>query len=521
LTTDDKDTPVPETVSEDLRPSTVASTTPPAADPRRWIALSVIAVAQLMVVLDATIVNIALPQAQRALHVTDANRQWVITAYTLAFGGLLLLGGRISDYWGRKRTFVVGAIGFALASALGGLATNGAMLFTSRALQGAFGALLAPASLALLTVLFTDAKERAKAFAVYGAIAGGGSAVGLLLGGVLTEYATWRWCLLVNIPIALIAVVAAVPLVRESRAHGDTRYDVPGAVAATAGLVSLVYGFTKAASDGWEAAATLGFIAGGVVLLAVFVVIELRSANPLLPMRILLDRNRGGAYLASMLTGAGLFGAFLFMTFYFQAVLRYTPLKAGVASLPVTAGVMIAAIVASQLVPRVGPKLPMVIGGITAAAGMLYLTQIGVSTSFATHVLPAEVILGLGLGFTFVPLSSLALVGVPEHDAGAASATLNATQQIGGSLGTALLNTLYTTAVTSYLASHVPTAPPANPQAAQQMQLKLTLEGFVHGYIVAFAWGAAILILSAVVIIGFIKVRKDDLPAPGGAVHVG
>jgi EmrB/QacA subfamily drug resistance transporter len=469
----------------------------------------VIAVAQLMVVLDATIVNIALPQAQRDLHITDANRQWVITAYTLAFGGLLLLGGRIADYWGRKRTFVVGTIGFAVASALGGIAGNGDTLFASRALQGAFGALLAPASLALLTVLFTDAKERAKAFAVYGAIAGGGSAVGLLLGGVLTEYANWRWCLLVNIPIALIAVALTVPLVRESRATGNTRYDIPGAVTATAGLVSLVYGFTKAASDSWTSATTLGFIAAGVVVLAAFVVIELRSANPLLPLRILLDRNRGGAYLASMLTGAGLFGAFLFITFYFQAVLRYTPLKAGVASLPVTAGVMVAAAVASQLVPRVGPKLPMVIGGVTAAVGMLYLTQIGVSTSFATHVLPAELILGLGLGFTFVPLSSLALVGVPEHDAGAASATLNATQQVGGSLGTALLNTIYTTAVTNYLAGHLPPSP------------MVQLEGFVHGYTVAFTWGAAILVLSAIVIVALIKVRKEDLAAHGGAVHVG
>ncbi|MGC9671349.1 MFS transporter [Planosporangium sp. 12N6] len=499
---------MPRTTSEGLAaPASRPDTAPP--DPRRWITLAVIAVAQLMVVLDATIVNIALPQAQRDLHITDADRQWVVTAYTLAFGGLLLLGGRIADYWGRKRAFVVGTVGFAVASALGGLATNGELLFAARALQGAFGALLAPASLALLTVLFTDAKERAKAFAVYGAIAGGGSAVGLLLGGVLTEYADWRWCLLVNIPIALIAVALAVPLVHESRAHGDTRYDIPGAVVVTAGLVSLVYGFTKAAEDGWDATATLGFIAAGVVLLAVFVVIELRSSHPLLPLRILLDRNRGGAYLASTLTGAGLFGAFLFITFYFQVVLHYTPLKAGVASLPVTAGVMVAATVASQLMPKVGPKLPMVAGGLVAAAAMLYLTRIGVSTSFATHVLPAELLLGLGLGLTFVPLSSLALVGVPEHDAGAASATLNATQQVGGSLGTALLNTVYTTAVTSYLAGHLPPTP------------QVQLEGLVHGYTRAFGWGAAILVASALVVIVLINVRKDDLPSHDAPVHVG
>ncbi|TNH23035.1 MFS transporter [Micromonospora orduensis] len=486
-------------------PSAGTSTGPP--HPRRWIALAVIAISQLMVVLDATIVNIALPQAQADLGITDANRQWVITAYTLAFGGLLLLGGRIADYWGRKRTFIVGMTGFALASALGGLATTGGMLFAARALQGAFGALLAPAALALLTVLFTEATERAKAFAVYGAIAGGGSAVGLLLGGVLTEYADWRWCLLVNIPVAALAIAFALPLVPESRAHGNTRYDVPGAIVVTAGLVSLVYGFTKAAEDGWDATATLGFIAAGVLLLAAFVVIELRSNHPLLPLRIILDRNRGGAYLASTLIGAGLFGAFLFLTFYFQVVLQYKPLEAGLASLPVTAGVLIAAGGASQLMPKVGAKPLMVGGAVLAAVAMLTLTQIDVDTSFLTLLLPAQVILGMGLGFTFVPLSSLALVGVPEHDAGAASATLNATQQIGGSLGTALLNTMYTSAVAAYLVGRVPN--PVN-----------QIEALVHGYRVAFAWGAALIVLAGLVTLVLVKVRKEDIPT-GNTVHMG
>ncbi|NYH40657.1 EmrB/QacA subfamily drug resistance transporter [Micromonospora jinlongensis] len=484
-----------------------AGTSTGAPHPRRWIALAVIAVSQLMVVLDATIVNIALPQAQADLGISDANRQWVVTAYTLAFGGLLLLGGRIADYWGRKRTFIVGMTGFALASALGGLATTGGMLFAARALQGAFGALLAPAALALLTVLFTEATERAKAFAVYGAIAGGGSAVGLLLGGVLTEYADWRWCLLVNIPVAAIAIALALPLVPESRAHGNTRYDVPGAIVVTAGLVSLVYGFTKAAEDGWDATQTLGFIAAGVALLAVFVVIELRSNHPLLPLRIILDRNRGGAYLASTLIGAGLFGAFLFLTFYFQVVLQYKPLEAGLASLPVTAGVLIAAGGASQLMPRVGAKPLMVGGAVLAAVAMLALTQIDVDTSFLTLLLPAQVILGMGLGFTFVPLSSLALVGVPEHDAGAASATLNATQQIGGSLGTALLNTMYTSAVAAYLVGRVPN--PVN-----------QIEALVHGYRVAFAWGAALIVLAGLATLILVKVRKEDIPT-GNTVHMG
>jgi EmrB/QacA subfamily drug resistance transporter len=330
--------------------------------PRRWLALAVIAIAQLMIVLDITVVNIALPSAQIDLGITDADRQWVVTAYTLAFGGLLLLGGRISDYWGRKRAFIAGMVGFAFASALGGLATNAILLFAARGLQGAFGALLAPASLALLTVLFSDAKERARAFGVYGAIAGGGSAIGLILGGVLTEYANWRWCLLVNVPVALLAIAAAVRLVPESRTQGSTKYDVLGAVLATIGLMSLVYGFTKAATDGWSAGVTLLFLGLGVLLLALFLAWEARTSHPLLPLRIILDRNRGGGFLASLLVGVGLFGSFLFLTFYFQGTLAYTPLQAGLATLPVTLGVLIGAGIASGLLPRIGAR-PMMIAG--------------------------------------------------------------------------------------------------------------------------------------------------------------
>ncbi|MGX6606660.1 MFS transporter [Micromonosporaceae bacterium Da 78-11] len=485
--------------------------------PRRWVALSVIAIAQLMVVLDATIVNIALPSAQTALDISDADRQWVVTAYTLAFGGLLLLGGRIADYWGRKRTFLVGAIGFAAASGLGGIAWNGETLFAARALQGAFGALLAPASLALLTVLFTDARERAKAFAVYGAIAGGGSAVGLLLGGVLTEYANWRWCLLVNIPIALIALALAIPLVPESKAHGDTTYDLPGAVVVTLGLASLVYGFTEAAKpeEGWGSPSTLGFILVGVLLLVIFVLIERKVRNPLLPMRIILDRNRGGAYITSMLVGAGLFGAFLFLTLFLQIVLHYTPLKAGFASLPVTVGVLISATLASNLLPKIGPKPLMVLGPVLAAGAMFSLTFIDLDTSFWAHLMPAQVFLGLGLGFTFVPLSSLALVGVPEHDAGAASAALNATQQIGGSLGTALLNTIATSAITAYVAGHLASA--KSPEEGQQVALLAQ----VDGYSSAFLWAAVMILVAAVVAATLIKADKSDLPAEGVAAHVG
>ncbi|MCU1620760.1 MAG: pur, partial [Modestobacter sp.] len=425
--------------------------------PKRWLALAVIAVTVLMIVLDATIVNIALPAVSTDLDISNANQQWIVTAYTLTFGGLLLLGGRIADFWGRKRTYLVGAVGFAIASAIGGLAVNEEMLFAARALQGAFGALLGPASLALLTVLFTDAAERAKAFAVYGAIAGGGSAVGLLLGGVLTEYADWRWCFWVNVPVAIFAVLAAIRIVPESKAPGDASYDVPGAVLVTVGLASLVYGFTKVAQasqenpqdNAWGNGPALAFIIVGVLLVAAFVVVEFKVRNPLLPMRLVLDRNRGGAYLTSTLVGAGLIGAFFFLSLYFQEVLGYTPVAAGFASLPTTLGVLVAAGVASALVPKIGPKPLMVLGGLLAAAGLFLLSFLAVDTSFWAIPFPGQLLLGLGLGFTFVPLSNLALVGVGEHDAGAASAVLQAVQQIGASIGTALLATLSVGAITA------------------------------------------------------------------------
>jgi EmrB/QacA subfamily drug resistance transporter len=470
----------------------------------------VVAIAQLMVVLDVTIVNIALPHAQADLGISNANRQWVVTAYTLTFGGLLLLGGRIADYWGRKKAFMLGAVGFAVASALGGLAQNGETLFAARALQGAFGALLAPAGLALVTVMFTETRERAKAFAVYGAIAGGGAAIGLLLGGALTEWASWRWCLLVNIPVALIAIALALAFVPESKAHGNTKYDVPGAITATLGLASLVYGFTQAAEQGqgWDSGKTWGFIIAGVVLLGLFVFIESRAKNPLLPLRIVADRTRGGAFLSSALIGAALFGSFFFLTYYFQLVLGYTPMKAGLASLPVTAGVFVAAALASQLVPKVGPKPLMVLGAILAGGGMLLLTRIGVTSSFGTTILPGELILGLGMGFAFVPLTNLALIGVPHHDSGAASATLNATQQVGGSLGVALLNTFFTTAFTSYLASHAP---------SQVVQSEAT----VHASKIVFAASGVMMLAAALVAAVVITARKSDLPAGPAAVHAG
>ncbi|MCU1617704.1 MAG: pur [Frankiales bacterium] len=495
--------------------------------PRRWLALAVIAVTVLMIILDATIVNIALPSVSKDLKISAATQQWIVTAYTLTFGGFLLLGGRIADFWGRKRTYLVGAAGFALASAVGGLAVNEQMLFIARAAQGAFGALLGPASLALLTVLFTDAKERAKAFAVYGAIAGGGSAVGLLLGGVLTEYADWRWCFWVNIPVAIVAIAAAIPFVPESKAPGDSTYDVPGAVLVTLGLTSFVYGFTRVAqasqqnaatgstATGWTEPWALFFIGAGALLVALFVVVELRVENPLLPMRLVLDRNRGGAYLTSTLVGAGLIGAFFFLSLYFQQVLGYKPVEAGLASLPTTLGVLVSAGAASGLVPRIGPKPLMVVGGLLAAGGLYLMSFLGVHSSFWSLAFPGQLLLGLGLGFTFVPLSNLALVGAGTHDAGAASAVLQAVQQIGASIGTALLATISVAAITTAFTDSVKAG--KNPKDPA-----LGLAAQVHGYTTAFTWAAALLVLGAIVAAVLVKATKEDLPTDADAlVHAG
>ncbi len=473
---------------------------PEATDRSRWLALSVIALAQLLVVLDATVVNVALPDAQRALGMSDTDRQWVVTLYALSFGGLLLLGGRIADFWGRRRTFLVGMAGFAVASAIGGLAQAGGQLFVARALQGVFAAMLAPAALSLLQITFPEGKDRARAFAVYGAIGGGGAALGLVLGGLLTEYASWRWCLLVNLPVAAIAVVAGLRLLPESKAPGEARYDVPGSVTVSLGLAALVYGFTKASEDGWGSATTLVSLLVAVLLLVAFVAVERRSDHPLLPLRIPLHPTRGGAYLASLIGGAALLGGLLFLTYYFQLTLQYSPVRSGLASLPLTAAVLVSATLASSLMPKVGPKPLMVAGPVLAALGLLALTQIGLDTAYATHVLPGELLIGLGLGFLFVPLSNTALVGVADHDTGAASALVNATQQVGGAVGTALFSTIYSSAVAGYLTGRTP-------GAAVQAQALL------HGYTTAFAWASGVMLLAGVIALVLIRARAEDLPA--------
>jgi len=465
------------------RPKAPAVSTDSAKD-RRWLILAVVGIAQLMIILDASIVNIALPHAQVALHISDADRQWALTAYTLTFGGLLLLGGRIADYVGRKRTFLVGLIGFAAASALGGAAQSGAWLFSARAIQGVFAAVLAPAVLSLITTTFTEAHERAKAFAVYGAISGTGGALGLLAGGVLTQYLSWRWTLLVNTPIAIAVAVASYFLLTESRVSGDRRLDVPGAIVATGGLALLVYGFTEASLHGWSAPLTLTMLTAAVVLLAGFGWWETKAHNPMLPLRIVLDRNRGASYLAFFFATLALFGTFLFLTYYFQDVLHYSALKAGVAFLPFPLGVITSSTIASRTLPRFGPRVLGTAGFASATLGMLWLTQLPAHSAYLPHVVPAMLLISLGMGHVFVPLSSTALLGVPNHDAGAASALVNTMQQVGGSLGVAFLNTIATGATKSYAAAHGGFGAAAS----------------VHGFTHAWAFSVGILLLAVITV---------------------
>src|ERR1700683_3329160 len=471
-------------VSEQARPVDVA-----AASARRWWILAVVGLAQLMVVLDATIVNIALPSAQRDLAFTNADRQWVVTAYSLAFGGLLLLGGRLSDLVGRRRMLIIGLIGFALASALGGAATSFAILVIGRGAQGAFGAMLAPAALSTLTTTFTDPAERGKAFGVYGAIAGAGGAVGLLLGGTLTEYLSWRWCLYVNVALAVVAVAGAMRLLAAHPRDPDVHIDWPGTVLVVAGLVALVYGLSEADTQGWGAVATDVLRVAGAVLLAAFVLVERRVQHPLLPLRIAVNRFRGGAYLAIGLSAIGVFGIFLFLTYYLQETLGYSPVTSGLAFLPMIAGIVAASTTCSGvLMPRFGPR-PLIPAGLTFAAGGLVVlaTQLGLHTSYPGQILPALLLTGAGLGTVFGCALNTAPYGSSAADAGVASALVNTNQQVGGSIGTALLNTIAASALASYVLTHGGPSRLILAQAA------------VHSYVVGFWVSAGILAGSAIV----------------------
>ncbi|WP_445280596.1 MFS transporter [Streptomyces sp. DSM 118148] len=461
------------------------------ADPHRWWGLVVIALAQLMVVLDATIVNIALPSAQRELHMSDGDRQWVITAYTLAFGGLLLLGGRIADLVGRKHTFVIGLVGFAAASALGGAAHSSGMLFGARALQGVFAALLAPSALSLLTTTFTDPRERGKAFGIYGALAGTGSAIGFIVGGLLTEYLDWRWCLYVNVPIAAVAVLGAFALLHDRPGRREARLDVPGAVLGCGGLVAIVYGFAEAEPRGWTDPLVLALLASGAVLLAVFVRWQTRAPSPLLPLHIVRDRNRAGCFLTMMLAVIGMFGLFLFMTYYLQVVLGYSPVRAGLAFLPLTAAIIVGSTqISARLLQWVAPRMLMVPGMLLAASGLLLLTRMTVGSSYTGEILPALLLMGLGMGLTFMPVFATATAGVAPRDAGVTSATVNTSQQVGGSIGTALLNTVATTSSAAYITAHL---------RGPATRAVVVPAGVVHGYTVAITWAAGVMLLAGLV----------------------
>jgi EmrB/QacA subfamily drug resistance transporter len=457
---------------------------------RRWLILAVIAIAQLMVSLDTTIMNIALPSAQRALHFSNADRQWVITAYVLAFGSLLLFGGRLSDLLGRKVTFLTGLAGFGCASAVGGASAGFTMLITARACQGAFGALLAPSALSMLTTTFSDPRERGRAFGTYGAISAGGGAIGLLLGGLLTEYLSWRWCLYVNLFFAGAGLTAGLMLLpSRGTPSQNPRLDIPGVVMVSGGMFCLVYGFSNAATHSWHTPSTWGFLAAGIALLAVFVGWQSRAASPLLPLRIVLDRNRGTAYLSVLIGSAGMFGIFLFLTYYLQETLSYSPVVTGLAFLPMIAAVMVSANVGQViLMPRVGPRPLVPAGMLLAAAGMAWLTRIGVNSGYAAAVLGPMLIAGAGFGLVIAPSTNTGTFGMAPSDAGVASASVNTSQQLGGSIGTALLNTMATTATASYIATRIgPGAIAGGQPAPQLIQL-----GLVHGYIVAFWWAAGI-----------------------------
>jgi EmrB/QacA subfamily drug resistance transporter len=455
----------------------------------RWLILALIGLAQLMVVLDVTIVNIALPSAQRDLGFSDDSRQWIITAYALAFGSLLLLGGRIGDLFGRKWSFIGGLLGFSIASAIGGTAGSFGVLVAARASQGVFGALLAPSALALLATTFTDPEERGKAFGIFGAIVGSGAAVGLLLGGVLTEILSWRWCLYVNLAIAIPTATMALRYVVNQAQPERPPLDLPGTAAASAGLFALVYGFSNSETHSWTHPVTIVMLAAAVVLLSAFVVIESRVAHPLLPLRVVTDRTRAGSYLTIGISGIALFAVFLFLTYFLQRSKGFTPIQTGLGFLPMTAVIIVtAALVNTKFLAKVGPRPLLVLGMSLGALAMVWFAQLEPDSSYAGHVLPGLLVLGLGMGNIFAPAIASATYGVGPSDSGVASAMVNTMQQVGGSIGTALLSSIFASAAASFAEGKPPT-----PQLAGQAA--------VHGYTVAF-WIAAGIFAAGALIVG-------------------
>lgn len=459
-----------------------------AAPARRWWILATIAIAQLMVALDSTVMNVALPSVQGELGFTDGARPWIITAYTLAFGSLLLLSGRLADRFGRKNIFIIGLIGFAIASGVGGAAGSFGMLVASRAVQGGFAALLAPAALSLLTTTFAAGRERARAFGIYAALGISGSAIGLLLGGVLTEYLSWRWTMYINVFFALIAVAGAFVFLRSShQVRASARIDVPGAVLVSAGLFGIVFGISNAAEDGWDSPLTYGFLAAGVAIIVVFVAMQSRLVSPLLPLRVVLDRVRGAGLLGMFFAAAGMFSVVFFTVFYVQGILGYTALQSGIAFLPLPVTLILTAVVIGpRLGRRFGPRLLVPIGLTISGISVLLMTRIGLEDDYVVYLLPTLVLLGLGNGLAFPPSTSNSTFGVQPQDAGVASALVNTTQQVGGSIAVAALNTVATTAATAFLVGKAVT-PSIGADAA------------VHGFVIGYWWAGALFFVGAIV----------------------
>ena len=443
---------------------------------RRWLALVVILVAQMMLLLDATIVNVALPSMQADLGFSDDARGWVVTAYLLAFGSLLLFGGRLADAFGRKSVFIGGLVGFATASAVAGAAPNIATLVTARAVQGGFAAVMAPAALSLIMVIFTDLQELNKAFAIFGAVAGSSSAIGLMLGGVLTDYADWRWTMYVNVAFALAGIVGALALLHNSTESDKPRLSVPSTILGTAGVFGLVFGASRAATDGWGATVTLVSLTAGALLLVVFAIFQMIDRNPLVPLRVVADRNRGSGLLTLLLGQAGVFALFLFLTYYFQGVLGYSPVRTGLAFLPMMVTVaVVATVTQSVLVKHLSMRAVVAGGLIIGGAGAALLTRADANSHYAAWVLPGLVLAGAGIGSAIVSAVALSQLGVEPRDAGAAGAINNVAQQIGAALGIAVISTFVATATSNYLADHGGAA---------------TLDATVHGFSVGFWWAA-------------------------------
>lgn len=468
------------------------------AESRQWWILAVCCLAQLMVVLDITVVNIALPSAQHSLGFSTADRQWVVTAYSLAFGSLMLFGGRLSDLFGRRRVLIIGMAGFASASAIAGAATGFIMLIAARAVQGAFGALLAPTALSQLSTTFSDTPARSKAFGIYGTIAAGGSAIGLILGGGLTQYLGWRWCMYVNILLAGAALVGSAVFLPRSASGRHADLDWPGTVTVAAALFGIVYGFSEASTRGWTDPLTLGLLAGGTLLLAVFVGIERQVPYPLLPLRILADRSRGTANLILLVSGIGMFGVFLFLSYYLQQVRRFSPIVSGFAFMPIVTGLVVTSAAASMLLPRLGPRWLVTVGMALAALGLLMFSRLAVGSTYLAGVVPGMVIVGAGVGLVFGTTMNVATHRVPDRDAGVASAIANVSQQVGGSTGTALLNTLAVSATATYLARH-------------HLSGATQIAASVHGSDLAFIVAAAVFALGAVS--AAILFHRGPLPA--------